>query len=375
MNFKIIHVVQGRADPKTLNGVNRGVHSIAEIQKKLGLDVEVWGITKNIKLDKHKHNYILQLFKTRKFFILKNKYLINKLDNLPNKTIFHFHSGFIPEFYFLSKDLKNKNFKWIISPHGAYIFNKNIKKYFIKYFYKIFFEDYIIKNAAFVHAFSNSDYKSLVTTINEKKIIYIPNGINSNDDIKTTYNSNDILKISYCGRLEMKHKGLDLLFKSIKMMIDIKKNIFLDIIGDGIDYEKLKKLANKLKIEKNIKFHHKQFGEDKDKILKASDVFIHASRWDGIPSSVLEAANLAIPIIVSKATNLEKYILNSNSGYIIDQLNENNICNLLNKVIEDKKNGELKIKGVKARNMTLENFNWQENVKLMNENIYKKVII
>ena len=94
-----------------------------------------------------------------------------------------------------------------------------------------------------------------------------------------------------------------------------------------------------------------------------------------LPSSVLEAANLAIPIIVSKATNLEKYILNSNSGYIIDQLNENNICNLLNKVIEDKKNGELKIKGVKARNMTLENFNWQENVKLMNENIYQKVII
>ena len=106
------------------------------------MDVEVWGITKNIKLDKHKHNYILQLFKTRKFFILKNKYLINKLDNLPNKTIFHFHSGFIPEFYFLSKDLKNKNFKWIISPHGAYIFNKNIKKYFIKYFYKIFLRLY-----------------------------------------------------------------------------------------------------------------------------------------------------------------------------------------------------------------------------------------
>ena len=97
----------------------------------------------------------------------------------------------------------------------------------------------------------------MVTTINEKKIIYIPNGINSNDDIKTTYNSNDILKISYCGRLEMKHKGLDLLFKSIKMIIDIKKNIFLDIFGDGIDYEKLKKLENKIKIEKNIKFHHK----------------------------------------------------------------------------------------------------------------------
>ena len=374
MNFKIIHVVKGRADPQTLNGVNRGIHCIAEIQKKLGLDVEVWGITKNIELDKHEHNYPLHLFKPRKFFFLKNKNFTTKLNNLSKQTIFHFHSGFIPEFYFLSKDLKNKNFRWIISPHGAYILNKKIKGYYIKCIYKLLFENSIIKNSAAMHAFSNSDYNSLKSTISEKKIIYIPNGVNSDENFKTTYNTDDILNISYCGRLEIKHKGLDLLLKSIKLIADKKISVFLDIIGDGRDYKKLKNLANKLGIEKKIKFHNKKIGKEKNNILKKSDIFVHTSRWDGIPSAVLEAANLAIPVMVSKATNLEKYILNSNSGYIIDKLNEEIISSLFIKIIKDKKSGELKHKGVRARKMTLENFSWQENVKLINKNIYQKII-
>ena len=182
------------------------------------------------------------------------------------------------------------------------------------------------------------------------------------------------MNISYCGRLEIKHKGLDLLLKSIKLIADKKISVFLDIIGDGRDYKKLKNLANKLGIEKKIKFHNKKIGKEKNNILKKSDIFVHASRWDGIPSAVLEAANLAIPVMVSRATNLEKYILNSNSGYIIDKLNEEIISSLFIKIIKDKKSGELKHKGVRARKMTLENFSWQENVKLINKNIYQKII-
>ena len=121
-------------------------------------------------MDKHEHNYPLHLFKPRKFFFLKNKNFTTKLNNLSKQTIFHFHSGFIPEFYFLSKDLKNKNFRWIISPHGAYILNKKIKGYYIKCIYKLLFENSIIKNSAAMHAFSNSDYNSLKSTISEKRL-------------------------------------------------------------------------------------------------------------------------------------------------------------------------------------------------------------
>lgn len=81
---KIIHVVKGRADPNTLNGVNKWIHNVATVQKKNGTDVEVWGITNNINSHKHNHTYKLNLLKQNQIFnfldkeIIKNKYYLKK---------------------------------------------------------------------------------------------------------------------------------------------------------------------------------------------------------------------------------------------------------------------------------------------------------
>jgi len=40
-HHKIVHIVNGRADPNTPNGVNRWVHNVATVQQKQGYNVEV----------------------------------------------------------------------------------------------------------------------------------------------------------------------------------------------------------------------------------------------------------------------------------------------------------------------------------------------
>ena len=47
------------------------VFIVSQKYKKLGLDVEVWGITKNIELDKHEHNYPLICLSLENFSFLK----------------------------------------------------------------------------------------------------------------------------------------------------------------------------------------------------------------------------------------------------------------------------------------------------------------
>mgnify|MGYP001471173978 CR=1 FL=1 len=76
---KIIHLILGRADPNSLNGVNVVVHNIATVQQKQGCDVEVWGITKNINLADHELIYPLYLFKPMSFRFSKNNKLIDKI--------------------------------------------------------------------------------------------------------------------------------------------------------------------------------------------------------------------------------------------------------------------------------------------------------
>ena len=47
--MKIVHIVVGKVNPDSLNGVSKVVHWMATSQMQLGHDVEVWGLTESTK--------------------------------------------------------------------------------------------------------------------------------------------------------------------------------------------------------------------------------------------------------------------------------------------------------------------------------------
>lgn len=363
---KIIHVVKGRADPNTLNGVNKWIHNVATVQKKNGTDVEVWGITNNINSHKHNHTYKLNLLKQNQIFnfldkeIIKNKYYLKK------KIIFHFHSVYIYEYYKMSKKIQNYGIKWILSPHGGYASNKN---FIFKYFYKKIFEDKLIEGASLIHAIAKSDIIKSTKT----KYGIAHNGVTYKNKYKKNYTNNSILRINYCGRINIKQKGLDIILASLYSLKKKGINVQLDIIGDGADKKKLKNIVKNLDLGNNVTFYGVKFNKDKDEIIKESDAFIHCSRWEGMPLSVLESAMLAMPLIVSKPTNLSRYVKNGKAGYIINNLTISDLNKKLKMILKDKINKKLKYKGISARKMVLKNFSWENTVSLLNANIYSKI--
>jgi len=363
---KIIHMVVGRADHNTSNGVNRWVHNVATIQKKQGYDIEVWGITKNTHLTKHEHIYPLQLFKPMKFPFGNDKKLIYKLKTIPKNTIFHLHSVFIFEFYLFSRNLKKYGFKWVLSPHGGYASKENI---LLKLIYKKLFENKIIKEASAIHAISFND----IDEISKKKFGMAYNGVQFNSNFKTIYSKDLSLRINYCGRLAIKHKGLDLLLKATYLFKKQEKNIYLDLVGDGPDKTLLKKKIESLNLTNNVSFYGNKFGTEKDEIIKKSDLFIHCSRWEAMPLAILEAASLAVPLLVSKPTNLAEHVLKFKAGFVIDELTPNNISEMFQVVYEEKIIGQLENKGKAARKMVIENFSWEKTVELLNKNVYSKI--
>ena len=92
-----------------------------------------------------------------------------------------------------------------------------------------------------------------------------------------------------------------------------------------------------------------------------------------MPLSVLESAMLAMPLIVSKPTNLSRYVKNGKAGYIINNLTISDLNKKLKMILKDKINKKLKYKGISARKMVLKNFSWENTVSLLNANIYSKI--
>jgi glycosyltransferase involved in cell wall biosynthesis len=60
------------------------------------------------------------------------------------------------------------------------------------------------------------------------------------------------------------------------------------------------------------------FGRDKDALLSSAYVFVHTSRWEGMPFAVLEALAMGCPVLVTPATNLGDHIDEFGAGVVVD---------------------------------------------------------
>ena len=73
--------------------------------------------------------------------------------------------------------------------------------------------------------------------------------------------------------------------------------------------------CRRLGISSSVVFTGSLFGEKKIRLLTETHVFAHPSRTDGLPATILEAAALGLPCIVSDATNMCRYIDLFDAGY------------------------------------------------------------
>ena len=156
------------------------------------------------------------------------------------------------------------------------------------------------------------------------KEIFFTNGVGI-DVEKFNFSNNEKQKKEY--RDEYGFNKEDIIFLNVaefskrknqkELIVAFKKlndsNIKLVLAGKGREFEKCKKLSQKLGLEKNIFF----MGHIKDvkKLYIASDYYISASKSEGMPMSVLEAASIGLPLLLSNKKG-HKDIIKSVRGLI-----------------------------------------------------------
>ena len=112
------------------------------------------------------------------------------------------------------------------------------------------------------------------------------------------------------GRL-VKEKGIDTMIKAFN---EIKsKNIILNILGEGGEKNNLKNMIYNYGLEKRV-FLLGLIKDPKKNYLN-SDLFIHASHFEGFPNSIVEAINHNLPVICSNCKGgTREIVLNGKGG-------------------------------------------------------------
>jgi glycosyltransferase involved in cell wall biosynthesis len=169
------------------------------------------------------------------------------------------------------------------------------------------------------------------------------------------FNNGEEPVVGALGRM-VELKGFEYLLEAIKLVKDSGFNVKLIMIGKGELLEELKLKAERLDIKDRVEFLG--FVENPFSYLARCDLFVLSSLYEGLPSTLIEAMALGLPVISTRCpTGPEEIIENEKSGILVPMADSKAIAEAILRVLKDKElNMRLRIEGKKrAEDFSLEN--------------------
>jgi glycosyltransferase involved in cell wall biosynthesis len=161
-----------------------------------------------------------------------------------------------------------------------------------------------------------------------------------------------------------KWKGIEYSVEAIKKLpLVIKSQLIFLIIGDGEDFDHIKKMSSG---ESSILMMNSLTREEVICIMKAADIYIHSSMpGGGLSTSLLEAMHSNCAVIATPNEGADEIIKDGINGIIIKKPYTQNIENSLIYLAE---NRETIIKlGKEARDTIEKEFSWPASISQYNE--------
>ncbi|MBF0504577.1 MAG: glycosyltransferase family 4 protein [Candidatus Omnitrophica bacterium] len=115
-------------------------------------------------------------------------------------------------------------------------------------------------------------------------------------------------------------KGIDILIKSMPLVLKERPSAILMIAGQGPEEANLRKLTQELSLIKHVRFEN-IINQPQD-ILPIFDVFVMPSLMEGLGLSVMEAQACGIPVVASRVGGLVDLIEDGKSGYLVHSQDE-----------------------------------------------------
>lgn len=144
----------------------------------------------------------------------------------------------------------------------------------------------------------------------------------------------DNKKVISVGRLSVE-KGFDMLVDAWKIVAEKFPDWHLSVYGKGDEEKNLKEQINRLGLNNNITIHAPVLNI-KDKYAESS-IYVLCSRYEGLPTALLEAMSCGLPSVAFKCMNdPEDMIEDGVDGFLVKKNNINELADRICYLMEDK---------------------------------------
>lgn len=336
-SLRVAHFTLGRCNPESPNGIDKAVYHLARTQAALGHQVSVFSLTEKAAIPIPGVRVYtcppvaasLPFFTERQYDLFVNRAPWNIPKQLVNEIIewrpdvLHLHFVHIPPNVFLARRLSPR-IPYCVTIHGGLSGVAQQRNRWKKRLFRLLFERAYLRRAAFLHAISEEDVEGVKRYGVNNTTILAPNGIDVDYD-PVVFDKSALTRLDqqlqgrriflYLGRLDPQQKGLDLLLHAFAA--SRPDNGVMVLVGPDWRgaMRRLEALARSLEITDLVFFTGPAFGAHKIDLLRSSDVFVHPSRWEaGVPFSVLEAAALERPCLLTVSADPQRTLTNAGAA-------------------------------------------------------------
>lgn len=205
----------------------------------------------------------------------------------------------------------------------------------------------------------------------EEKICVIPLGVDIDlfkpSDENTPKGDPELLFAGYLYKL----KGVEFLIKAMPIVMEKYKNIKLRIIGNGPDKQPLQKLAETLKISKNVTFEGFAPHTQMPKYYQQCDIFCFPTLGEPFGKAIIEAMACAKPVVATNIGGSAEIIQNKKTGILIEPGRSDLLANEILDLLNDGK--QMKTIGSNARKLVAQKYSW-EKIAVTYHQLYSKLL-
>jgi len=167
---------------------------------------------------------------------------------------------------------------------------------------------------------------------------------------------------------------------AIKSLTLLPENVKFLILGIGPDEEMLKNLAKSEGVEERVKFLGQISHAEMPKYLKASDIFIRASRSEGMGISFVEAFAAGVPVIATQVGGIADFLFDperdpdkSSTGRAVDPRHPEQIVRAVKLILERPEETREII--ANAKKLAFEKYDWDTIANAMKRFIFSPLLV
>jgi glycosyltransferase involved in cell wall biosynthesis len=217
------------------------------------------------------------------------------------------------------------------------------------------------------------------------ELIY--DGANPND-IHNTCTEADIARIGHeLGRKEgevilmntarlVEQKAPDVTIRALTLL---PENVRLVLVGDGVLRDDLEKLAKELGVEQRVMFTGRVDRSEVTTYRRAADIFVGASRTEGLGHAFLSAMASPLPVIATQVGGIADFLFDAKrnpdtptTGWAVDPDRPEQIAEAVQDIIAHPE----KVRQVTntARAMVVEKYDWDVIAKDMRTRVFARIL-